>query len=87
VRAGAIIDQFGDAIMCCKYYPGDTWRARHDTGKLAIVSECIDAKIAHNCEVLRLMGSMQTSSLPKQLLRVRILSGAWPGRDQFLTLG
>ena len=51
VRGGAVIDKFGDAIMCCKHLPGDTWRARHDTGKLAIVSECIDAKVIHDCEV------------------------------------
>ena len=37
VRGGAVIDQFGDAVMNCKYLPGDTWR--HDTGKLAIVNE------------------------------------------------
>ena len=51
VRGGAMIDKFGDAIMCCKHLPGDTWRARHNTGKLAIVSECIDAKVVHDCEV------------------------------------
>ena len=46
-----MIDKFGDAIMCCKHLPGDTWRARHDTGKLAIVSECIDVKLVHDCDV------------------------------------
>ena len=36
MRGGGIIDQFGDTIMNCKKLPGDTRRARHDTGKLAI---------------------------------------------------
>ena len=58
VRGGAVIDKFGDAIMCCKYLPGDTWRARHDTGKLAIVSECIDAKLVHDCEVYGLFADL-----------------------------
>ena len=51
VRGGEVIDKFGDAIMNCKHLPGDTWRARHDTGKLAIVNECISAGLVHNCEV------------------------------------
>ena len=58
VRGGAVIDKFGDAIMCCKYLPGDTWRARHDTGKMAIVSECIDAKLVHDCEVYGLFADL-----------------------------
>ena len=58
VRGGAVIDKFGDAIMCCKHLPGDTWRARHDTGKLAIVSECLDAKVVHDCEVYGLFADL-----------------------------
>ena len=58
VRGGAVIDKFGDAIMCCKYLPGDTWRARQDTGKLAIVSEWIDAKLVHDCEVYGLFADL-----------------------------
>ena len=38
VMGGAIIDGFGDAVMNCRYLPGNTWRQRHDTGKLAIVN-------------------------------------------------
>ena len=51
VRGGAVIDKFGDAVMNCKHLPGDTWRARHDTGKLAIVHECLHAGLVHDCEV------------------------------------
>jgi hypothetical protein len=51
VRGGAVIDQFGYAVMCCKHLPGDTWRHRHDTGKLAIVYECLNAGLVHDCEV------------------------------------
>ena len=51
VRDGDVIDKFGDAIINCKHLPGDTWRARHDTGKLAIVNECINANLVHDCEV------------------------------------
>ena len=58
VRGGAVVDKFGDAIMCCKHLPGDTWRARHDTGKLAIVSECIAAKVVHDCEVYGLFADL-----------------------------
>jgi hypothetical protein len=47
VRGGPIIDKYGDAVMNCKYLPGDTWRHRHDTGKLAIVNECVNAGLVH----------------------------------------
>ena len=57
-RGGAVIDKFGDAVMCCKHLPGDTWRARHDTGKLAIVKECLDAKLIHDCEVYGLFADL-----------------------------
>ena len=83
VRGGAVIDKFGDAIMCCKYLPGDTWRARQDTGKLAIVSECIDALST----IVRSMACLRTSSLPvpRQLPRGRTWSGAEHARDSFRT--
>ena len=64
VRGGAVIDKFGDAIMNCKHLPGDTWRARHDTGKLAIVNECISAGLVHDCEVYGLFSDM----IPAQAL-------------------
>jgi hypothetical protein len=58
VRGGAVIDQFGDAVMNCKYLPGDTWRQRHDTGKLAIVNECVNAGLVHDCEVYGLFADL-----------------------------
>ena len=58
VRGGARIDKFGDSIMNCKHLPGDTWRARHDTGKLAIVKECINAGLVHDCEVYGLFSDL-----------------------------
>ena len=59
-----MIDQFGDAVMCCKYLPGDTWRHRHDTGKLAIVYECLNAGLVHDCEDVRFMDYLLTSFQP-----------------------
>ena len=53
-----MIDQFGDAVMCCKHLPGDTWRHRHDTGKLAIVYECLNAGLVHDCEVYGLFADL-----------------------------
>ena len=64
VRGGAVIDMFGDAVMNCKHLPGDTWRARHDTGKLAIVTECINAGLIHDCEVYGLFADL----IPAQAL-------------------
>ena len=59
-----MIDNFGDAIMNCKHLPGYTWRARHDTGKLAIVNECINAGLVHDCEVYGLFSDL----IPAQAL-------------------
>jgi hypothetical protein len=58
VRGGAVIDRFGDAVMNCKHLPGDTWRQRHDTGKLAIVYECLNAGLVHDCEVYGLFADL-----------------------------
>ena len=58
VRGGAVIDHFGDAVMCCRNLPGDTWRHRHDTGKLAIVSECLNAGLVHDCEFYGLFANL-----------------------------
>ena len=58
VRGGVVIDKFGDAIMNCKHLPGDTWRARHDTGKLAIVDECLHSGLVHDCEVYRIFADL-----------------------------
>ena len=37
---------------------GDTWRNRHDTGKLAIVNECVSAGLVHDCEVYGLFADL-----------------------------
>ena len=58
VRGGAIIDRFGDAVVNCNHLPGDTWRQRHDTGKLAIVNECVNAGLIHDCEVYGLFADL-----------------------------
>ena len=58
VRGGVVIDVFGDAIMNCKHLRGDTWRQRHDTGKLAIVNECVNAGLRHDCEVYGLFADL-----------------------------
>ena len=44
--------------MNCKKLPGDTWRHRHDTGKLAIVRECLQAGLVHDCEVYGLFADL-----------------------------
>ena len=48
----------GDAIMNCSELPGDSWRHRHDTGKLAINTECISAKLPVDCEVYGLFSDL-----------------------------
>ena len=73
VRGGAVIDHFGDAVMCCKHLPGDTWRHRHDTGKLAIVSECLNAGLVHDCEVYGLFADL----IPAQAVTQRGDSLEW----------
>ena len=37
--------------MNCRDLPGDSWRIRHDTGKLAIVNECLISKLPVECDV------------------------------------
>ena len=68
-----MIDQFGDAVMNCRYLPGDTWRHRHDTGKLAIVYECINAGLVHDCEVFGLFADL----IPAQAVNSRGESLEW----------
>ena len=58
VRGGALIDHYGDTGMNCKHLPGDTWRQRHDTGRLAIVNECVNAGLVHDCEVIGLFADL-----------------------------
>ena len=57
-RKGLTIDSYGDAVMNCDDLPGDTWRHRHDTIKTAIVAECLDAKVPHDCEVYGLFSDL-----------------------------
>ena len=78
VRGGAVIDGFGDAVMCCKHLPGDTWRQRHDTGKLAIVYECLHAGLIHDCEVYGLFADL----IPEQAVNQR----GEPDKVLFLTI-
>ena len=48
---GAVIDRFGDAVMCCQEICGDTWRRRHDAVKQHITSEAALAGVPLDCEV------------------------------------
>ena len=57
-RNGAIIDAFGDAIVCCRDLVGDTWRQRHDTVKLAIGRECMASHLPHDIEVYGLFSHL-----------------------------
>ena len=57
-RKGATIDIYGDSVMNCGDLPGDSWRHRHDTGKTAIVSECLQSKLPHDCEVYGLFSDL-----------------------------
>ena len=59
-----MIDMFGDAVINWKLLPGDTWRARHDTGKLDIVHECLHASLVNYCEVYGLFSDL----IPAQAL-------------------
>ena len=44
--------------MNCRKLPGDTWRARHDTRKLAIADEFLHAGLVHDCEVYGLFADL-----------------------------
>ena len=57
-RCRPLIDPFGDAVMCCNQLPGDGWRLRHDTAKLAIAKECLDAGLPHDVEVFGLFAHL-----------------------------
>ena len=61
-RKAVTIDKFGDAVMNCDDLPGDSWRHRHDTVKAALVSECLDAKLPHDCEVYGLFSDLLPAS-------------------------
>ena len=57
-RRGGVIDPYGDTIMNCSEIPGDSWRHRHDTGKMAITTECYDSKLPIDCEVYGLFSDL-----------------------------
>ena len=65
-RGGAVIDPFGDAINCCNALPGDTWRTRHDTCKVAIARECLASKLPHDVEVYGLFAHLLPAVLVEQ---------------------
>ncbi len=63
---GAIVDQFGDAVLCCPEIPGDAWRHRHDTVKSAIYLEAVLAKVPADCEVYGLFGDLLPAALQEE---------------------
>ena len=57
-RRGQTIDHYGDTVMNCGELPGDSWRHRHDSGKMAITTECYEAKLPIDCEVYGLFSDL-----------------------------
>ena len=53
VPGGEVIDRYGDAIMCSKEIPGDSWRKRHD-----LVAEAALSKVPIDCEVYGLFSHL-----------------------------
>ena len=66
-----MIDKFGDAFMNFKQLPVDTWRGRHDTGKLDILHECLHASLGNYCEVYGLFSDL----IPAQALAMGSKTG------------
>ena len=60
---GKVIDRFGDSVLCCQEIPGDSWRHRHDTVKMAIYLEAGLAKVPADCEVYGLFGDLLPAAL------------------------
>ena len=60
---GQVIDKFGDAVLCCGEIPGDSWRHRHDTVKMAIYQEACLSKVPADCEVYGLFGDLLPAAL------------------------
>ena len=52
------IDAYADAVLNCRDIPGDSWKIRHDTAKLAIVNECHMSKLPVECEVYGLFADL-----------------------------
>ena len=60
---GQVIDKFGDSILCSQEIPGDSWRHRHDTVKMAIYQEACLSKVSVDCEVYGLFGDLLPAAL------------------------
>ena len=60
---GQVIDKFGDSILCSAEIPGDSWRHRHDTVKMAIYQEACLSKVPADCEVYGLFGDLLPAAL------------------------
>ena len=65
-HGGPANDLFGDALMGCKELPGDTWRHRHNTIKVAISRECLASKLPHNVEVYSLFAPLLPAVVTQQ---------------------
>ena len=53
-----MVDPFGDSVMNCRDLPGDSWRQRHDTCKVAIARECLASGLPHDVEVFGLFADL-----------------------------
>ena len=60
------MDKFGDAIMCCKEIPGDSWRKRHDSVKIHITAEATLHGVPVDCEVYNLFGDLLPAALEEE---------------------
>ena len=63
---GEVIDQFGDAVLCSHEIPGDSWRHRHDTVKMAIYLEACLAKVPADCEVYGIFADLLPAALQEE---------------------
>jgi hypothetical protein len=63
---GWVADRFGDAIMCCKEIPGDSWRKRHDVVKQHLYLEAALSKVPADCEVYGLFGDLLPAALTEE---------------------
>ena len=63
-RECGVIDQWGDAVMCCKHICGQTYGRRHHMVAQYIVSKAALSRIPLDCEVYgKLTGSGQKTML------------------------
>ena len=57
-RSNTVIDQFDDSVMNCHDLLGDSWQICHDTGKIAIITECMLSKLPVECDVYGLFADL-----------------------------